>query len=367
MAVETREMLLNMGPHHPATHGVFRVILTLEDEVVIGAEPLIGYLHRGVEKISENRSYLQIIPHTDRLDYLASMLNNWGYVRAVEKLANIEVPLRAEYIRVVVGELNRIASHLMSIGPSGLDVGAFTLFLYCFRERDQILSLLEKACGARMTYSYLRFGGVALDISGEFIQETLDFLKDFEEKVTEYEELFIENPIYKERAINVGVLPADLALRCGGSGPVLRGSGVAKDLRKDEGYSVYPQLDFEVPTGKNGDAWDRVWVRLEEMRQSARLVRQAIEALPEGPFLNPDVPRLLTPPPGEDYAAVESPRGELGFFIVSDGSFKPYRLKIRSPAFSNLSILPHIVIGANVADVPVILASLDPVFGEVDR
>jgi NADH-quinone oxidoreductase subunit D len=367
MAVETREFLLNMGPQHPSTHGVLRVILKLDDELVLEAEPVIGYLHRGVEKIAENRTYKQFIPHTDRMDYLSSMLNNWGYVRAVEKLAGIEIPKRAEYIRVIVGELNRIASHLMSIGPTGLDAGAFTLFLYAFRERERILTILEKACGARMTYAYFRFGGVTQDLNNDFINACREFLKEFPERVKEYEDLFVENPIFKKRAKGVGVLSKELALSCGASGPVLRGSGIPRDLRKTEGYSVYSQFDFEVPVGENGDSWDRTWVRLEEMRQSARIIEQALENISEGPYLNPDVPRLLMPPPGEAYAAVESPRGEQGYFVVSDGSYKPYRVKVRSPAFSNLSLLPHLLPGHQLADVPIILGSLDPVFGEVDR
>ncbi len=367
MAVETREFLLNMGPQHPSTHGVFRVILKIEDEVVLEAEPVIGYLHRGVEKIAENRTYKQVIPHTDRLDYVSSMLNNWGYVRAVEKLADIEVPERAEYIRVIVGELNRIGSHLIALGTAALDVGAFTLFLYAFRERERILTILEKVCGARMTYSYLRFGGVSQDINDDFINACREFLKDFPEKLREYNDLLIQNPIFKQRTKGVGVLSKELALSCGASGPTLRASGIPRDLRKDEGYSVYPQLEFEVPVGERGDSWDRTWVKMEEMKQSARLVEQALENLPQGDYLNKEVPHVLTPPPGEAYAAVESSRGEQGYFVVSDGSIKPYRLKIRSPAFSNLSLLPHLLPGCQLADVPVILGSLDPVFGEVDR
>ncbi len=367
MARETKEFLLNMGPQHPSTHGVLRLILKLEDEVVLEAEPMIGYLHRGVEKIAENRTYKQFIPHTDRLDYVSSMLNNWGYIRAVEKLAQIEVPERAEYIRVIVGELNRIASHLISLGTEGLDAGAFTLLLYAFREREEILRILEKACGARMTYSYIRFGGVSQDLNSDFIDRCREFLKEFPKRVKEYEDLFVENPVFKKRAKGVGVLSKELAFSYGASGPVLRGSGVPRDLRKVEGYSVYPQFDFHIPVGENGDSWDRIWVRLEEMRQSARIVEQALENLPSGPYFNPDVPRLLMPPVGEVYAAIESPRGEQGYFIVSDGSFKPYRVKVRSPAFSNLSLLPHLLPGHHLADIPIILGSLDPVFGEVDR
>lgn len=366
MALRTEEFLINVGPQHPSTHGVFRVVLGLEGEKVVSVEPHIGYLHRGVEKIAENRTYHQFIPYTDRMDYVGAMLSNWAYVRAVEKLAGIEVPPRAEYIRVIVGELQRIASHLVSLGTGGLDAGAFTFFLYAFREREEILRLFEKICGARLTYSYFRFGGVSRDINSEFEKGVRKFLKTFPSKLDEYRELLFENPIFLRRTKGVGVLPAEVALEAGASGPVLRGSGVARDLRKIEGYSVYKDFEFLVPTGKNGDSWDRFWVRLEEMRQSAEIIRQALDGLPEGDFQTP-VPRYLSPPPGEAYAAVEGTKGELGFYVVSDGSFKPYRLKVRSPAYANLALLPYLLTGSQLADFPIILGSLDPVFGEVDR
>lgn len=366
MALRTEEFLINIGPQHPSTHGVFRVVLGLEGEKVVSVEPHIGYLHRGVEKIAENRTYHQFIPYTDRMDYVGAMLSNWGYVRAVEKLAQIEVPRRAEYIRVIVGELQRIASHLIAIGTGGMDAGSYTFFLYAFREREEILRLFEKICGARLTYSYFRFGGVSRDLNSDFERGTRRFLKSFFQKLDEYYDLLFGNPIFLRRTRGVGVLPAEVALEAGASGPVLRGSGVERDLRKIEGYSVYGDFEFEVPIGKKGDVWDRLWVRLEEMRQSARIVNQALDGLPEGSYQTP-VPRYLSPPPGEAYAAVEGTKGELGFFIVSDGSYKPYRLKVRSPAYANLALLPYLLTGSQLADLPVILGSLDPVFGEVDR
>lgn len=366
MALRTEEFLINVGPQHPSTHGVFRIVLGLEGEKVVSVEPHIGYLHRGVEKIAENRTYHQFIPYTDRMDYVGAMLSNWGYVRAVEKLAGIEVPPRAEYIRVIVGEFQRIASHLIALGTGGLDTGAFTFFLYAFREREEILRLFEKICGARLTYSYLRIGGVSRDINSDFEKGTRKFLSDLLGKLDEYRDLLFENPIFLRRTKGIGILPAEVALEAGASGPVLRGSGVERDLRKLEGYSVYKEFEFVVPTGKKGDSWDRFWVRLEEMRQSAEIIRQALDGLPEGSFQTP-VPRYLSPPPGEAYAAVEGTKGELGFYVVSDGSYKPYRLKVRSPAYANLALLPYLLTGSQLADFPIILGSLDPVFGEVDR
>jgi len=365
--IRTEELYLNIGPQHPSTHGVLRIIAKLDGERIIEVKPVIGYLHRNFEKICEARTYQQIIPYTDRLDYTSSMVNNLAYCMTVEKLAGITVPKRAEYIRVIVAELNRITSHLLALGAAGLDSGAFTIFLYCFREREYILDLYEMLCGARLTYNYLRFGGVSQDLPQGFIEKANTFCRYFKPKIDEYERFFLNNYIYLQRAKNVGILKKEDALSYGASGPVLRASGIKHDLRKDELYSVYNEFDFDIPVGENGDCWDRVKVRLEEMRQSVKIIEQALEKIPDGEYLNSQVPRLLKPPPGEVYHHIESPRGELGFYLVSDGSDRPYRIKVRSPAFSNLSTIPLISQGGLIADLIIIIGSLDPCFGEVDR
>lgn len=356
-----------MGPQHPSTHGVLRVILTVDGEIVQKAVPDIGYLHRGIEKMAENRPYQQILPLTDRLDYVNSMGNNLGYAMAVEKLLGLEVPERAQYIRVIVAELNRIASHFMSLGASGLDVGAFTPLLYFFREREHVLRLFEEICGARLTYNYMRFGGVSNDLSDNVLKGILDFCEYFKPKIEEYDKLLLQNYIFQKRSIGIGVLSKADALSHGASGPTLRASGVKSDLRKDHPYLVYDQLEFDVAIGRNGDSWDRAAVKLEEFRQSVRILEQAVKKIPKGEFIVKNVPRLVMPEPGEVYSVVESPRGELGFYIVSDGSTKPYRMKVRSPAFANLSLIPILCQGILISDVVVVVGSLDPVFGEVDR
>lgn len=365
--IEAQELFINMGPQHPSTHGVLRIALRVNGETVIEAKPDIGFLHRSIEKMAESRTYAQIIPITDRLDYVSSMINNFAYVTAVERLAGIPVPERAEFIRVIMAEFNRIASHLVYLGISGLDTGAMTVFFYCFREREHILDLFEDVCGARLTYSYYRFGGVSQDLPPDFKGKAQSLVAMLKPKLDEYENLLLNNYIFKKRNKGVGILKAQDALSYSCSGPVLRASGVEWDLRKAEPYSVYDCFDFNVPLGTTGDCWDRNWVHLEEMRQSLRIIAQALDMLPEGPVQTPGVPRLLQPPPGEVYSHIESPRGELGFYIVSDGSIHPYRLKIRSPAFSNLSVLSLLAKGTAIADLVVIIGSLDPVFGEVDR
>lgn len=365
--IETQELYINMGPQHPSTHGVLRIILRINGEIIEEATPDIGFLHRSVEKVAEARTYAQFIPVTDRLDYTSSMINNFAYATAVEKLANIPVPERAEFIRVIMAEFNRIASHLVFLGVSGLDTGALTLWFYCFRERELILDLFEEVCGARLTYSYLRFGGVSQDLPEGFKEKAQGLVKFLGPKIDEYENLLINNYIFKKRTKGIGILLPDDAINNSVSGPVLRASGVEWDLRKAEPYSIYDRLDFEIPLGENGDSWDRINVHIEEMRQSLRIITQALEMIPDGPIQTPGIPRLLQPPAGEIYHHIESPRGELGFYLVSDGSIFPYRLKIRSPAFSNLSVLPLITSGHQIADLVVIIGSLDPVFGEVDR
>jgi len=369
--VFTEEMLINMGPQHPSTHGVLRVMLRTDGELILDAVPHIGYLHRCAEKIGESVTYTQFVPYTDRLDYLAAMNNNLGYCLAVEKLAGIEVPQRAQYIRVIVAELNRIASHLVMFGTYGLDMGAFTPFLYGFRERELILDLFEAACGARLTYSYITIGGVREDLPDQWVRRANEFLDYFEPKTGEYNDLLSFNRIFINRTASVGVISADRAVAYGLSGPVLRGSGIKWDLRKATPDLVYDKMDFEVVAGdgrmgKVGDSWDRYFVRIGEMVQSARIVRQALAQLPPGE-VKAKVPRVFKPPAGEVYYEIENPRGQLGFYLVSDGSAVPYRLKIRGPSFSNLCILNEVARDCLLGDIPAILGSIDVVMGEVDR
>ncbi len=370
--MQTEEMLLNMGPQHPSTHGVLRLLLRMDGEVVHDIVPYIGYLHRSKEKIGESVTYQQFIPYTDRLDYLASMNMNFGFVLAVEKMLGLEIPERAEYIRVIMAELNRIASHLVSWGTFGLDMGAFTPFMYGFREREKIIDVFEKTCGARLTYNYMRIGGVSRDLPNGLEKEIRDFLDYFEPRIPEYHDLLSYNRIFVERTANVGVLPLDLAVAYGVTGPCLRASGLKWDCRVDDPYSIYDRFDFEIPVGSGemgttGDAWDRYMVRIREMQQSARIVRQALDSLPSGDILGKVPKSIKTPKDAELYFRTEAPKGELGFYIISNGKAIPERLKIRSPSFSNLSVLQEIGRGSMVADLVAIVASLDIVLGEIDR
>lgn len=360
------EYTLNMGPQHPSTHGVLRIILRMNGESVVNATPDLGYLHRGFEKIAENRTYLQFIPFTDRLDYLASMPYNQAYCMTVEKLLKVSAPPRAEYIRIIMSELNRIASHLVWFGPFALDLGAITPFLYAFRERERILDLFEMVCGQRLTYNYCRFGGVSKDLPDGFVDKAKEFCNYFKPKIDEYVNLLAKNVIFIERTKNVGILSKEKAISFGCTGPVLRGSGVKYDIRKDDSYSLYNEFEFDIPTGTVGDCYDRSMVRFEEMRQSVRIIEQALNKLVPGEIQS-KVAKVVKPDPGEVYSHIEAPRGELGFFIVSDGSTKPYRLKIRAPAFSNLSVLGELVKGYKIADVTAIFGSIDIVLGDVDR
>ena len=360
-------MVVNIGPQHPSTHGVLRMVVEVEGERVIKIIPVIGYLHRGIEKIFENRTYIQGIPLTDRLDYLSSMANNMAYCRTVEELLDVEVPERAEYIRIIILELQRIASHLCSIGFYGNDVGVtFTAMMYTFRERERILDLFESLCGARLTYNYVRIGGVSQDLPKGFVEKANETLDVIEKQVDEYEDFFSDNEIFLRRTQGVGVLKAKDAVNLGATGPVLRGSGVKTDTRVTDPYTIYDRFDWEIITGKDGDCFSRYYVWLNEIRQSIGIVRQALKDLPEGE-IKAKLPKVLKPEPGEAYGRIESPRGELAFHIISDGSPNPYRVKIRSPAFCNLSLLPHVAEGWLIADLIAILGSLDPVFGEVDR
>lgn len=366
MVLETKELVINMGPQHPATHGVLRLVLGLDGEVVVHSDPQIGYLHRGIEKIAENKTYQQFTPYTDRLDYVASISNNFGYCLAVEKLLALEVPRRAEYLRVIMAELTRISSHLVWLGTHAADIGAVTVLLYCFREREIILDLFEMSAGARLTANYIRIGGVMRDVDDTFCQKLVQFTRQFPEKIKDYEALLTQNRIWLKRTKGVAKISAEEGINLGLSGPSLRGSGVAWDIRKQEPYSIYPEIDFIIPTGENGDVYDRYLVRIEEMRQSTGIIEQALAALPEGEIMG-KVPRVLKPPAGEVYTCVEAPKGELGFYIVSDGSDKPKRLKIRAPSFVNLESLPTMIEGGLIADVVAAIGSIDIVLGEVDR
>ena len=370
-ALRTEEILVNMGPQHPSTHGVLRILLKTDGEWVREAHPYIGYLHRCKEKIGENLTYIQFTPYTDRLDYLGAINNNVGWALAVERLAGIEAPPRATWLRVLAAELNRIASHLLSYGTLGMEVGAFTPFFYGFRERETLLSIFDKLCGARLTYHYGRVGGVMRDLTPEVAADIHTFLDDMEQKWGEYNALLSENEMFIRRTANVGVIPAEMALAYGLTGPTLRASGVAYDIRRIEPYACYVQLDFEVPIGRGlkgtvGDSWDRYWVRMLEIIQCITICRQVLDGLPEGPF-RAKVPRVLKVPANEIYFRTEAPRGELAFYLISDGTDKPWRCRIRGPSFSNLSILHEIVRECLVADAVVIVGSIDVVMGEVDR
>lgn len=385
------ELLLNMGPQHPATHGVLRVVFELDGERIVKSTPDLGYLHRGVEKLAEGLAYMQIIPHTDRLDYVCSMTNNYAYVRAVEKLLGITVPERAEYVRTIVAEMQRIIGHLFWLGTQALDIGAMTVFFWTFREREVLLDMFEKLCGARLTLNYYRIGGVDSDFTPDLVDRLKAFLGTFQGHLEEYDQLLVSNRIWVARTKDVAVISGDDAINFGLTGPVLRGSGVAYDVRKFEPYGAYDKVEWEVPIGKKGDTYDRYWVRLEEMRQSARIIKQCLEQMPQGPIVA-DVPHVIPPPKqkvmrdmeslihhfiiftqgfkppkGETYCATEAPKGELGFFIVSDGSPRPYRLKIRAPSFVHMGAFDHMARGYLISDAVTIFGTYDIVMGECDR
>jgi len=386
-----KEITLSMGPQHPSTHGVLHLLLDMKGEKIISAYPDIGYLHRGTEKIAENLLYHQFVPYTDRLDYMAGMSNNLAYVMAVEKLLDIEVTERAKYIRVVAAELSRIAGHLLCVGAWGLDLGAMTVLLYAFREREMVLDLFEMICGARMTHNYLRVGGVRYDLQPAFKEKCLEFADLLPQRLKDYEQLLTENRIWLKRNKDIGVISAEDAINLGLSGPILRSSGVKWDIRKDEPYLVYDRFAFDIPTGENGDCFDRYIVRMEEMRQAAKIIKQALSQIPDGkPCV--DMPEVVLPPrkdietnmealinhfklishgfkvpKGEAYASIESPKGELGFYIVSDGSERPFRVKIRAPSFVNLQAISPMCKDRYLADVIAVVSSLDPVFGEADK
>lgn len=369
--LKTEELRINIGPQHPSTHGVFRMLVTVDGETLVDLKPVFGYLHRNHEQLGEVNSYLQNMPFTDRLDYFNSMINNHAYARTVEKLAGIEVPERAQYIRVIMDELSRILNHATALGFMLGDMGAWqTALLWGLREREKILDLYEYVSGARMMCNYYRFGGVARDIDDYFVTETKKLMQGFPHYFDDFEGLLTNSEILLARARNVGVLPKELALSYSVTGPVLRGSGVPYDIRKAEPYAVYDRFDFDIPVGTVGDVYDRFLVRIAEMRQSYRILEQALQQLPDatGGHINTKVKQQsLKPPAGEAYARVESPKGELGFYIVSDGTGSAYRYKVRGPSFINLTALADMCKGYKIADVVVILGSIDIVMGEVDR
>lgn len=371
--LRSQEMTVNMGPQHPSTHGVLRVELVLDGEIVVRAIPHIGYLHRCFEKHCEQMNdYTKVIPYVDRMDYVAAMNNEHGFAIAMERLMNIEVNERVEHIRVIMAELQRIASHLLAVGTFGLDIGAFTPFLYCFIEREKVLDIFEKASGARLLYNYIWIGGLMNDVPADFKTDVASFVRTFRPKISELNELLSLNKIFVERTANVGVLPAKVAMNYGVSGPSLRGSGVKWDLRRDDAYSIYDRFEFDIPVGQGlqgtvGDCWDRYYVRVLEMEQSLRIIEQALDQMPEEGDVHESLPKKIRPPAGEIYCRTETPRGELGYYIISDKSTSPYRVKARAPSFVNLSVLPAISIGAMVADIVAIIGSIDIVLGEVDR
>ena len=385
------EMVLNMGPQHPATHGVLRLVLRLDGETVIACVPELGYLHRGYEKLAENMTYYEFIPHTDRLDYISPMANNVAWVLAVEKLIGIEAPPRAQYIRMMVAELARITSHLLAIGAFAMDVGALTIFLWTLREREKVLDIWDMLCGARFTNSYTRIGGVANDIPPDALAKTKWFIDQFDEKLTECEKLINANRIFIERVDGVGVISKEEAIEIGFTGPNLRASGVEHDLRRAQPYLKYNELDFNIPTYTEGDSLARYFVRAEEARESAKIVRQILEKMPEGDIILDQPKKVpppktgiytkmeelihdfmivnfgINPPEGEIYNAIEGSKGELGFYLVSKGEGNPWKCKIRSPSFCNLQALSKLVVGHMVSDVVVIIGSIDPIMGEADK
>jgi NADH-quinone oxidoreductase subunit D len=364
--LDANELLINMGPQHPATHGVLRVKLKLDGERVLGSECVIGYLHRGVEKIAENRTYAQFAPYVDRMDYVAAVTNGMGYVEAVEKLLGVEIPPRAQYTRMILAELQRLASHLLWLGTHALDLGAMTPVFYTFREREEVLKIFEKYCGARLTTHAFRIGGLQYDLYDGFEQDCLKFCDYLLPKIDEYERLLTKNRIWINRTRGVGVLSAEDAVAYGVTGPVLRGSGVKWDIRKVQPYEAYDKVEFEVPIGQHGDTYDRYLVRIQEMRQSVRIIRQCVERLAPGPIFG-KVGKVIKPPVGEVYHSIEAPKGELGYFVVSDGTTNPYRVRVRPPSFVNLQALDIMIRGHLVADVVAVIGTLDIVLGEVDR
>jgi NADH-quinone oxidoreductase subunit D len=360
---------ISMGPQHPSTHGVFRMNVVLDGENVVKLKPVFGYLHRNHEKIAESETYLGSMPYTDRLDYMCSITNNWGYALAVEKLAGIQVPERAEYLRIITGELTRLQNHACLLGFLLQDMGASgTPLMYAFKEREKVLDLFEALTGSRMMCNYMRFGGCRVDLPAGWLQQAKNFVQEFPRFLDEYENLLVGNEVLMERTQGIGVLSRELAIDSAISGPMARASGLNYDIRKVDGYSLYNQFPFRVPLGDHGDVYDRYMIRFLEMRESVKILNQAMKDLPDGPIVDPKMRiRGFRPKPGEAYGRIESPKGELGFYLISDGSPNPYRYRVRPPSLINLTVLEDLCLGQNVADVVAILGSVDIVLGEVDR
>lgn len=364
--LRTEELLLNVGPQHPSTHGVFRVIVKLDGEIIKEAIPVMGYLHRGTEKLAENLTYTQIIPYTDRMDYVSAMTNNYVLVNAVEKLMGLEIPERAEFLRLIVMELQRIASHMVWWGTYLLDIGAMSPFLYAFRDREMIIDMFNELCGARLTYNYMRVGGVKWDAPDGWMEKVRKFIPYMYGKLEEYHTLVSGNEIFLSRIKGVGKYDADTAIAYGLSGANLRCTGIDWDIRKTQPYSLYNRFQFDVPVRSGGDCYDRYLVRMEEIKQSLRILEQAVAQFPEQGETMGKVPRVIRPPEGEVYAAIESPRGEIGCYIISRGKQEPFRLKFRRPSFVNLQILPKLLVGETMTNLITILGGIDIVVGEVD-
>ncbi len=389
--VQEQNLILNMGPQHPSTHGVLRLVLELDGEIVVNCKPVIGYLHTGFEKTFESKTYYQGVTLTDRMDYLGPLSNNLAYSLAAEKLLEVEIPPRATVARVILAELTRLASHLVSLGSQAMDLGAMSVFLYCFRERERILDIFEMCSGQRMMTSYIRPGGLAMDLPSGFEEAVRAILEMMPARIDEYEALLTRNEIWLDRTVGIGVLPLDEAIRMCVTGPALRASGGDFDLRRDKPYCGYDEYDFKIIVGEKGDVYERYLVKVKEMRETLKIIRQAIDRLPGGPHVTTDRKVAFPPrselatsmealihhfklategyrvPAGDTYSAIESPRGELGIYLIADGSAKPYRLHVRAPSFANLQALPVIAKGGLVADLVAMIGSLDPIFGEVDR
>ncbi len=388
---ETKNMTINFGPQHPAAHGVLRLILEMDGEVITRADPHIGLLHRGTEKLIEHKTYLQAVPYFDRLDYVSPMCQEHAYALAVEKLLGCKIPLRASYIRVLFSEITRLLNHIMAVTTQALDVGAMTPLLWLFEEREKMMTFYEKVSGSRMHSVYIRPGGVHQDLPDGLLEEILAFAQNFPKHIDDLESLLTDNRIFKQRMVEIGIVSKQQALDWGFSGPMIRGSGIAWDLRKSQPYEIYDQLDFDIPIGKNGDSYDRYLIRVEEMRQSIKLIKQCIEKMPDGAIVSDD-PKIAPPkrtemkhsmeaminhfklytegyhvPIGETYAAVEAPKGEFGVYLISDGSNKPHRCRVRAPGFAHLQGLEFMVKGHMLADVVTVISTQDIVFGEVDR
>ena len=366
--LESLDMMVNLGPQHPSTHGVFRAVLWLDGERIVEVEPHIGYLHRGTEKLTEGELYPQVITLFDRIDYISNFNNEMAFCMVVEKLMGVEAPERAQYVRVILCELNRVANHFLFYGTFGLDAGAMTPVMYGFRERERIQRLFESVSGARMMHNYFRIGGLKEQPPPDFEERVADILPELEKGIGECDRLLSQNEVFVARTRNVGTIDTQRAIDYALSGPVLRATGIPYDIRVVEPYSVYDRFEFDIPVGSNGDSWDRYAIRVEEIRQSLRIVRQALEQMPSGgPIMAAGVRRLPRPPKGEAYMRTESPRGDYGVYLVSDGTNKPYRVKVRTPSFVNLQALRYLLRDAYLADAIIILGSLDIVLGEVDR